>query len=142
MSRIVLVASFATLLALSAAWTGRAQQPPAGAVPPQITGTSAAMDAKDLNVARRRFEAGARTYWHSHARGQLLLVEQGRMRLQKRDQAIRELGAGESDYTAPNVLHWHGAAADQPAVQINVGFGGMTTWADEVTGDEYAGKKR
>jgi quercetin dioxygenase-like cupin family protein len=142
MSRIVLVASFATLLALSAVWTGRAQQPAAGAVPPQITGTSTAMDAKDLNVARRRFEAGARTYWHSHARGQLLLVEQGRMRLQKRDQAIRDLGAGESDYTAPNVLHWHGAATDQPAVQINVGFGGMTTWADEVTADEYAGKKR
>ena len=113
-----------------------------GCRPPQITGTSAAMDAEDLNVARRRFEAGARTYWHSHARGQLLLVEQGRMRLQKRDQAIREVGAGESDYTAPNVLHWHGAAADQPAVQINVGFGGMTTWSDEVTADEYAGKKR
>jgi quercetin dioxygenase-like cupin family protein len=142
MNRIVLVASFATLLALSAVWTGRAQQPTQGAAPPQITGTSASMDAKDLNVARRRFETGARTYWHSHARGQLLLVEQGRMRMQKRDQSIRELGPGESDYTAPNVLHWHGAAADQPAVQINVGFGGMTTWADEVTADEYAGKKR
>jgi quercetin dioxygenase-like cupin family protein len=64
------------------------------------------------------------------------------MRLQKREQAIRELGPGESDYTAPNVLHWHGAGADQPAVQINVGFGGMTTWADEVTADEYTGKKR
>jgi 4-carboxymuconolactone decarboxylase len=142
MNRIVLVASCATLLAMSAVWTGRAQQAPQGAVPPRITGTSAAMDAKDLNVARRRFDAGARTYWHSHAQGQLLLVEQGRMRLQKRDQAIRELGAGESDYTGPNVLHWHGAAADQAAVQINVGFGGMTTWADEVTADEYGGKKR
>src|SRR4030095_15901501 len=141
MRRIVLGASFATLLALSAVWTGRAQQPAAGAVPPRITGTSDAVDAKDLTVARRRFDTGARTYWHSHARGQLLLVEQGRMRLQKREQAIRELGPRESDYTAPNVLHWHGAAADQPAVQINVGFGGMTTWSDEVTGDEYAGKK-
>jgi quercetin dioxygenase-like cupin family protein len=142
MSRMILVASFASLLALSAVWTGNAQQPAQGAVPPRITGTSNAMDAKDLTVARRRFDTGARTYWHSHAQGQLLLVEQGRMRLQKRDQATRELGAGESDYTAPNVLHWHGASADQPAVQINVGFGGMTTWADEVTADEYAGKKR
>jgi quercetin dioxygenase-like cupin family protein len=142
MSRMILVASFATLLALSAAWTGHAQQPPEGVVPPRFTGTSAAMEAKDLTVARRRFDAGARTYWHSHARGQLLMVEQGRMRLQKRDQAMRELGAGESDYTAPNVLHWHGAAPDQPVVQVNVGFGGAATWADEVTADEYAGKKR
>src|SRR4029453_10892383 len=142
MSRKILVASFATLLALSAVWTGRAQQPAAGAAPPQITGTSAAMDAKDLAIARRRFEAGARTYWHSHPRGQLLLVQEGRMRLQKKGQPMRELGAGESDFTAPNVLHWHGAAARQPLVQVNGGFGGVTTWADEVTADEYAGKKR
>src|SRR4029453_2001278 len=141
MSRIVLVASFATLLALSAVWTGRAQQPAPGAVPPRITATPDAVDAKDLTVARRRFDTGARTYWHSHARGQLLLVEQGRMRLQKRDQAIRELAPGESDYPAPNVLHWPGATADQAAVQVNVGFGGMTTWADEVSADEYTGKK-
>ena len=142
MNRFTLVAAFASLLALSTVWTGRAQQRAEGGVPPRFTGTSTAADAKDLNVARRRFEAGARTYWHSHARGQLLLVEQGRMRLQKRDQAVRELGPGESDFTAPNVLHWHGAAANEPAVQVNVGFGGMTTWADQVTADEYSGKKR
>ena len=142
MNRFILVAAFASLLALSTVWTGRAQQRGEGGVPPRFTGTSTAADAKDLNVARRRFEAGARTYWHSHARGQLLLVEQGRMRLQKRDQAVRELGPGESDFTAPNVLHWHGAAANEPAVQVNVGFGGMTTWADQVTADEYSGKKR
>jgi 4-carboxymuconolactone decarboxylase len=142
MNRFVLVAAFASLLALSAVWTSRAQQAPEGGVPPRFTGTSTAMDAKDLTIARRRFEAGARTYWHSHARGQLLLVEQGRMRLQKRGQPMRELGPGESDYTAANVLHWHGAAAEQPLVQVNGGFGGVTTWADEVTSDEYAGKRR
>lgn len=99
------------------------------------------MDAKDLTIARRRFEAGARTYWHSHGRGQLLMVEQGRMRTQKRGQPMKELGVGASDYTAPNVVHWHGAGPDQPLVQINAGFGGMTKWFEEVTGDEYAGKK-
>jgi 4-carboxymuconolactone decarboxylase len=67
------------------------------------------MDGKDLTAARRNFEAGARTYWHSHSNGQLLMVEQGRMRLQKRSEAVKELGVGGSDYTAPNVVHWHGA---------------------------------
>jgi quercetin dioxygenase-like cupin family protein len=142
MNRLVLVATFAGLVALTTVWTGRAQQAPEGAVPPRFTGTSTAMDAKDLTIARRRFEAGARTYWHSHPRGQLLLVEQGRMRLQKKGQAVRELGAGESDYTAANILHWHGAAPGEAAVQINGGFGGVTTWSDEVTADEYEGKKR
>jgi quercetin dioxygenase-like cupin family protein len=142
MNRLVLVAGFATLLALSAVWTGRAQQPPQGGSPPRFTGTSTPMDAKDLTIARRRFESGARTYWHSHERGQLLLVEQGRMRLQKRGQPMRELGVGESDYTSANIVHWHGAAPDQPLVQINCGFGGVTKWLEEVTASDYVGKKR
>lgn len=82
MKRLVLVPAFASVLGLTAVWTGRAQQQPAGATAPRFTGTSTAMEGKDLTIARRRFEPGARTYWHSHDRGQLLLVEQGRMRVQ------------------------------------------------------------
>src|SRR5215510_8025388 len=90
----------------------------------RFTGKTVVMDGKDLSAARRRFEPGARTAWHSHDKGQLLLVEDG---------PVRELGVGESDYTGPNVVHWHGAAAAQPLVQINVGFGGETTWLQPVT---------
>jgi quercetin dioxygenase-like cupin family protein len=104
---------------------------------PQFTGKSEVMDGKDLTAARRHFDAGARTYWHSHANGQLLLVEQGRMRTQKKGAAVRELGVGESDYAGPDVVHWHGATPDQPLVQINVGFGGATKWLDAVTDAEY-----
>jgi len=107
----------------------------------RFTGKTDVMDAKDLAAARRSFEAGARTAWHSHDKGQLLLVEQGRMRLQKKGSAVRELGVGESDYTAPNVVHWHGAAAGQPLVQINVQFGGETKWMEKVTDAEYNAKR-
>jgi quercetin dioxygenase-like cupin family protein len=100
------------------------------------------MDGKDLTIARRRFEAGARTYWHSHERGQLLMVERGKMRTQKRGQPMQELGEGGTDYTAPNVVHWHGAAPDQALVQINAGFGGTASWFEEATADQYAGKSR
>ena len=48
--------------------------------PPLFTGKSAVMDGKDLSVARRSFEPGARTYWHSHDHGQLLLVEDGKLK--------------------------------------------------------------
>ena len=41
---------------------------------PQFTGKSEVMDGKNLTVARRHFDAGARTYWHSHSNGQLLMV--------------------------------------------------------------------
>ena len=142
MKRLVLVAGFASLLALTVVWPGLAQQPPAGATPPRFTGTSTTMEGKDLTIARRRFEPGARTYWHSHDRGQLLMVEQGKLRTQKRGQQMRELGVGQSDYTAPDIAHWHGAAPDQALVQINAGFGGGAKWFEEVTADDYAGKKR
>jgi quercetin dioxygenase-like cupin family protein len=140
-NRLSIVIILGGVLAVSARWTGRAQQPPAAA-PPRITGTSVSMDAKDLTILRRSFEAGARTFWHSHAHGQLLMVEKGKMRIQKRGQPMKELGVSASEYTAPDIVHWHGATPDQPLVQIAAGFGGMTKWLEEVTSDEYSGKKK
>jgi len=107
---------------------------------PQFTGKSEVMDGKNLTVARRHFDAGARTYWHSHSNGQLLMVEQGRMRTQKKGGPVRDLGVGESDYAGHDVVHWHGATPDQPLVQINVGFGGDTKWMEQVTDAEYTRK--
>ena len=109
---------------------------------PRFTGKSVVMDGKDLTVARRSFEAGARTFWHSHDNGQLLMVDDGRMRTQKRGGPIKDLGKGESDYTGPNVVHWHGAVPGQALVQINVGFGGGAKWLEEVTGAEYEGRAK
>ena len=143
MKRIAVVLCLALTLAVSTHWLGWAQQL-AGQVStaddPRFTGRSITMDGADLTVARRHFDAGARSAWHSHPRGQLLMVEEGRMRMQQRGQSIRELTVGESDYTTPNTIHWHGAVPDEPLVQINVGFGGETTWMEKVTDAEYQGK--
>jgi quercetin dioxygenase-like cupin family protein len=142
MPRLMLVAGFALMLAATAVWTGRAQQPAGRGAGALFTGETTVMESKDLTIARRRFAPGARTYWHSHDRGQLLFVEEGRMRVQNRGEAMRELGVGGTDYAGPNVVHWHGAAPDRPLVQINGGFGGMTKWLDAVTDAEYNGQKR
>jgi len=141
MKRLVLVGGLAGVLAVAAPWAGRAQQPAGGATPPRFTGTSTSMEGKDLTIARRRFEPGARTYWHSHDNGQLLMVERGRMRTQKRGERMRELGPGESDYTAPKVVHWHGAAPGEALIQINAGFGGAASWFEEVSADDYNGRR-
>ena len=138
MKRVALLLWLALALVVSTHWVGTAQQPPAaGADDPRFTGKSVTMEGKELTVARRHFEPGARSAWHSHDKGQLLMVEQGRMRTQKRGQAIKELGVGESDYAGPNLVHWHGAAPGQALVQINVGFGGETKWLEKVTDAEY-----
>ena len=126
----------AGLLALTLTATG--QTPPAD--DPRFTGLSTVLEGKDLSAARRRFEPGARSAWHSHDNGQLLYVEQGRMRTQKKGQPVKELGVGDSDYTGAAVVHWHGAVPGMPLIQINVGFGGETRWMQKVTDAEYAAK--
>jgi quercetin dioxygenase-like cupin family protein len=136
-SRMLLGAALALAGALGAT---AAQQPPAGE-DPRFTGKSDVLDAKDLGVSRRRFEPGARSAWHSHERGQLIYVEQGRARTQKRGQPMRELGPGESDYTGPNVVHWHGAAPTTHFIQVAVGWGGETKWMEKVTDLEYGGRR-
>ena len=70
------------------------------------------------------------------------MAEKGRGRTQKRGLAMREMGPGDSDYTGPTVIHWHGAVPGQEFIQINVGFGGETKWMEKTTDDEYAGKIR
>jgi len=116
-------------------WTGRAQQDD-----PRFTGKSDTMDAKDLGIGRRSFEPGARSAWHSHDKGQLIFVEQGRARTQKKGQPMKELGVGESDYTAPNVVHWHGATPRDRLVQVAVSFGGEIKWLQKTTDAEYNGR--
>jgi quercetin dioxygenase-like cupin family protein len=135
MTRIALLLGLGLLLVVST----YAQQQPAD--DPRFTGKSTVMEGKELTVARRHFEPGARSAWHSHDNGQLLMVEDGRMRTQKKGGPIKELGKGESDYTAPAIVHWHGAVPGQALVQINVGFGGETRWMDKVTDGEYSRKQ-
>jgi quercetin dioxygenase-like cupin family protein len=89
----------------------------------------------------RRFEPGKRTYWHSHAGGFILFVQEGRARVQTRGQAMRELGPGDIDYTPPGVEHWHGAAPDSELIQLGViPYGGGIEFLEAVTDAEYNGE--
>ena len=106
-----------------------------------FTGTVAVLDSKEMRMSRIRFEAGARTNWHLHSTGQLLLVEEGRGRLYEVGGGkVIDIKAGEPVYTKPNVLHWHGAAPDSHAVQFSV-YSGTLEWKDAVTDEEYTGRK-
>ncbi len=115
-----------------------AQQPAAN---PNFTGVVTAMDAKDITGGRRRFDAGARTAWHSHDRGQLIYAEQGRMRTGRRGQPIKEYDQGGTEYTPPDVEHWHGATPGEALVQVNIQFGGTTKWLKPITDAEYNAQK-
>jgi 4-carboxymuconolactone decarboxylase len=106
-----------------------------------FTGTVVVGDASNMRTSRIRFEAGARTNWHTHTAGQLLLVEEGKGRLQEGGSGIVELAAGQPVYTKPNLRHWHGAAPDMYALQFSV-YSGDLKWQEAVTDDFYLGKKK
>ena len=127
-----------TTLAVGGFSVAAMQQP---ASDPNFTGVVTPMDAKDITGGRRKFEAGARTAWHSHDRGQLIYAEQGRMRTGRRSQPIKEYEQGGSEYTPPNVEHWHGATPNEPLVQVNIQFGGTTKWLKSITDAEYNARK-
>jgi len=106
-----------------------------------FTGKVAVGDSTNMRMSRLRFEAGARTNWHIHSTGQLLLVEEGRGRLQELGGSVVELRTGQPVYTKPNVKHWHGAAPDEAALQFSV-YSGTLEWMEPVTDEYYLGKKQ
>ena len=106
-----------------------------------FTGKITVGETSAMRMSRIKFDAGARTNWHLHATGQLLLVEEGKGRVYEVGGQVVDLPAGKPYYTQANVLHWHGAAPDSPATQFSV-YSGSLEWKEAVTDDEYTGKKK
>ena len=95
-------------------------------------------DRGPINVLAVEFEAAARTDWHSHPEGQVLYVVEGRGRIQDDDGNTVEFGAGDTLYTPPGQIHWHGASPDGPMTHISLSTGGATVWEPrKVTEEEY-----
>ena len=90
-------------------------------------------------IAYIHFEAGARTRWHIHEKGQLVFVMEGVGLEQQKGGPVRILHAGDAVWCPPGVAHWHGAAPDQGGTQYNVTRGAIQ-WLDQVTEAEYTVK--
>jgi quercetin dioxygenase-like cupin family protein len=95
-------------------------------------------------VATVRFAPGARTAWHSHARGQYLRVTQGIGRFGTRDGSILEVHPGQTIYTPPGEEHFHSAPEDsflEHIAMIESADDPSTTtiWLEHITEDEYRG---
>lgn len=71
-----------------------------------------------LNALRVSFEPGARTAWHTHPLGQTLHVLQGKGLIAMRNEAPREMRAGDTIWIPPGVEHWHGATPDCGMVHL------------------------
>ena len=101
-----------------------------------VGGTPAQLDAKAIRTLRLKFPAGSRSNWHSHASGQLLMVEEGKGRTQERNGPLLEMTPGTPWFTRAGIEHWHGAAPDQDVVQLTI-YEGEVKWLEPVTDALY-----
>jgi quercetin dioxygenase-like cupin family protein len=87
-------------------------------------------------VANVFFTPGARTHWHTHARGQFLVVTSGEGRARTRDGGGGELTAGDVVWIPPGEKHWHGAAPGSYMLHLAISLG-EADWLEPVTDEEY-----
>lgn len=103
-------------------------------------------DQTDCIVSEVTFDSKARTFWHKHPNGQILVVTQGTGCYQEQGKPIQVIRSGESVNIAPNVVHWHGAGPEGKfthiAINPNVSKGGAVNWLQAVTDQEYSSLKK
>jgi quercetin dioxygenase-like cupin family protein len=86
------------------------------------------------------FEPGARTAWHTHPLGQILIVTAGCGRAQRWEGPIEEIRPGDVIWFSPGEKHWHGAspttAMTHMAIQEQVN-GKPVDWLEKVSDEQY-----
>ena len=66
------------------------------------------------------FGAGAINNWHSHSKGQYLIITQGTGLVQEWGKPVQIVRKGDAVWFPPDVKHWHGAAPGQTMSHIAI----------------------
>jgi quercetin dioxygenase-like cupin family protein len=100
--------------------------------------------AKDRNnefsAGSVTFEPEARTNWHTHPKGQVLIVIEGKGFYQEKGKPALAIKKGDVVNIPENIEHWHGASAASKMVHIaitNYKNDIQVTWLQPVTDGEY-----
>jgi 4-carboxymuconolactone decarboxylase len=86
------------------------------------------------------FEPGARTNWHKHPNGQVLLVTNGKGYYQEKNSPVKIIYKGDVVKCAPGVEHWHGASPDTEMSHVALSGElekGPVVWGEKVTEEQY-----
>ena len=96
-----------------------------------------------LSYGSVEFQPGSRSNWHTHPKGQLLIINEGNGLVQEWGKPVRKIKAGDIVWTPANVKHWHGAASDSVMVHGAVTDtldGKAVEWMERVTEEQYKAK--
>jgi len=87
------------------------------------------------------FEPGARTAWHTHPLGQMLIVTSGCGLVQSEGGPVVKIRPGDVVWCPPGEKHWHGATATTGMSHIAIVEaldGKVVDWMEQVTDEQYA----
>lgn len=131
--------------------TRAATRPSLAAPAANFTGTVRVQPLFDTTASTRAygasvsFSAGARTAWHTHPRGQVLIVTEGVGRVQLWGGPVEEIRVGDVVRIPPGAKHWHGAAPTAAMTHIAIVeyFDGRSTeWMEKVSDAQYGAPAR
>lgn len=89
------------------------------------------------------FDPGARTRWHTHPVGQLLIITAGSGRVGTWEGEVKEVQAGDIVWFAPEEKHWHGAGLTTGMTHLAVTEaenGSAVEWLEPVTDEQFRGE--
>ncbi|MEP7142137.1 MAG: cupin domain-containing protein [Ferruginibacter sp.] len=95
----------------------------------------------DFSAGAVSFTPGARTNWHTHPKGQVLIVIEGNGYYQEKGKAAQQIKKGDVINIPENAEHWHGASATGKMVHIaitNYKKDVQVTWLHPVSEEEYS----
>lgn len=94
----------------------------------------------NYSIGNVSFEPGARTNWHTHPAGQVLLVLNGDGWYQEKGKDAQPIRKGDVIQIPSNTVHWHGASQDSSMIHLAVtnSKDGGVEWLQAVTEDEYS----
>ena len=99
-----------------------------------------ALDPSHASGGSVTFEPGARTAWHSHPRGQILIVTAGTGRVQRWGDPIEEIRQGDVVRIPAGEKHWHGSAPQVSMTHIAITEhrdGTRVQWMERVSDEQY-----
>ena len=123
--------SQAPLAGPEASFTGRVRVDP----------LSAANDSINASGAYVTFAPGARSAWHTHPKGQYLVVTAGLGLTQEWGKPVQALRVGDVVWCPPGVKHWHGAIRTSAMTHLaltGADGGKSVTWMEKVSDAQYA----
>jgi quercetin dioxygenase-like cupin family protein len=88
------------------------------------------------------FEPCARTAWHTHPLGQVLIVTAGHGLAQVWGGPVQEIRPGDVVWFEPGEKHWHGASATTAMTHIAIqemDGGRSVDWLEHVSDEQYGG---